>query len=379
MTIKDEKRDTEGTLGETTETKGAAPVTEIYPREPLVEPIKAGKKTAIGLKAIAVACNVSINTVSRALRDCSDISKATKNRIRAKAVEMGYVPNHIAAALKLGNTKTVSLIFNNLKSPYFCVMANRIVFLLRQQGYNSLIVPNFSTVCTKENIQEALVARADAIVSFLEPTEDAALTAKLNALPIILVGRQSPYAGVDQVYTDDRKGGTLAADELLKEGAKKFIYIAANAVECSIRRYRGFLDRLQAEDPNISVPMISESDLEMKLPWIASEGFDGIFCFNEQIALDTLQRLKAMGLAGKVHIVGYDGLGSQVVNCEKVPCVGYDYEAIADKSFEILMDRISDRFAEDCESCIFDVRMVNVDGDETKVENGVKAVATQNA
>ena len=38
-----------------------------------------------GLKSIAYELNLSINTVSRALRDCDDISEATKEKVRQKA------------------------------------------------------------------------------------------------------------------------------------------------------------------------------------------------------------------------------------------------------------------------------------------------------
>ena len=42
-----------------------------------------------GLKAIAYELGVSVNTVSRALRDCKDISEHTKEIIRKKAYELG--------------------------------------------------------------------------------------------------------------------------------------------------------------------------------------------------------------------------------------------------------------------------------------------------
>ena len=44
-----------------------------------------------GLKAIAYELGVSVNTVSRALRDCKDISEHTKEIIRKKAYELGYI------------------------------------------------------------------------------------------------------------------------------------------------------------------------------------------------------------------------------------------------------------------------------------------------
>ena len=53
-----------------------------------------------GLKAIAYELGVSVNTVSRALRDCKDISEHTKEIIRKKAYELGYIQSTVANFLK---------------------------------------------------------------------------------------------------------------------------------------------------------------------------------------------------------------------------------------------------------------------------------------
>ena len=51
---------------------------------------------SVGLKTIAYELNVSVNTVSRALRDCDDISVEMKEKVRQKAYELGYMPNNIS-------------------------------------------------------------------------------------------------------------------------------------------------------------------------------------------------------------------------------------------------------------------------------------------
>ena len=47
----------------------------------------------VRLKDIAAATGFSINTVSHALRDESDIPEVTREKIKAAAKEMGYIPN----------------------------------------------------------------------------------------------------------------------------------------------------------------------------------------------------------------------------------------------------------------------------------------------
>ena len=56
------------------------------------------------LKDLAKECGVSVATVSKALNDQPDIAPATRERIRAAARRMGYLPNAAARALKTNRT-----------------------------------------------------------------------------------------------------------------------------------------------------------------------------------------------------------------------------------------------------------------------------------
>ena len=51
------------------------------------------------LKDLARECGVSVATVSKALNGQSDISAATRDRVREAARRMGYVPNMAARAM----------------------------------------------------------------------------------------------------------------------------------------------------------------------------------------------------------------------------------------------------------------------------------------
>ena len=54
----------------------------------------------VRLKDIAVRAGVSVMTVSKVMRDTSDISASTKARIRQLAEQMGYNPDSIAQGLR---------------------------------------------------------------------------------------------------------------------------------------------------------------------------------------------------------------------------------------------------------------------------------------
>ena len=84
------------------------------------------------LKDLAKECGVSVATVSKALNDQPDISPATRERVRAAAHRMGYLPNAAARALKTNRTYNLGVLFvderqSGLTHEYFspCWTASR--------------------------------------------------------------------------------------------------------------------------------------------------------------------------------------------------------------------------------------------------------------
>ena len=73
---------------------------------------------AVTLKDIARDLGVSVITVSKALRDHSDISEETKARVLKRVKEMNYRPNLSARALVTGRTHLVGFVVPELLHSY---------------------------------------------------------------------------------------------------------------------------------------------------------------------------------------------------------------------------------------------------------------------
>ncbi len=65
-------------------------------------------KKNLTLKQIAKELDVSISTVSKALKNSDEISEATRQKIQAFAKLYNYKPNNIALSLKNRKTKTIA-------------------------------------------------------------------------------------------------------------------------------------------------------------------------------------------------------------------------------------------------------------------------------
>jgi len=62
------------------------------------------------LKEIANTLNISISTVSKALKDYPDVSKKTKKRVLELAESLNYSPNAFAQSLRSSESKTIGVI-----------------------------------------------------------------------------------------------------------------------------------------------------------------------------------------------------------------------------------------------------------------------------
>ena len=93
------------------------------------------------LKDLAKECGVSVATVSKALNDQPDIASATRERIRAAARRMGYLPNAAARALKTNRTYNLGVLFvdekqSGLTHEYFSAVLDSFKVEAEKRGYD---------------------------------------------------------------------------------------------------------------------------------------------------------------------------------------------------------------------------------------------------
>ena len=107
--------------------------------------IQNDKSRRCTLQDIADRTGYTVNTVSRALKNKSDISAATREYIRQAADEMGYIRNQMASSLRSGHTKTLGVVVGGMSNPYDGVMTDAIQNVAAEYGYSLFIF------CSRDN------------------------------------------------------------------------------------------------------------------------------------------------------------------------------------------------------------------------------------
>ncbi|MGB7394627.1 MAG: LacI family DNA-binding transcriptional regulator, partial [Pricia sp.] len=96
-------------------------------------------KRKITLKDIARELEVSISTVSKALKNSEEIGRDTKERVQAFAKLYNYRPNNIAVSLKNKRTKNIGVIIPDIVHHFFTTVFRGIEKYANKKGYNVII------------------------------------------------------------------------------------------------------------------------------------------------------------------------------------------------------------------------------------------------
>lgn len=293
------------------------------------------EKNEASLKEIAQELHLSVGAVSRGLRDCADISEATKEKIRLKAIELGYVPNLAARNLATGRTNTVAIVLDSLSSPYFGMVSEWLIKELWKHGYQTLLLPVSELYATKSSIKDALAMGIDAIITFLVPSSEAVEMARLAKKPILLFGRYVERKGLLICYSDDKEGGKKAADYLINEKKRTHLaYIGAKQFDFDGLRNRSFFEeaiRLNVKD----LIRIEDGDLN-SLPKHVKDGYDGIFCFDDALASRALNLVKGEN----VSIVGFNGTSHFYDSVFDITSIESDYPLMVKSAVGALLEAI---------------------------------------
>ena len=302
-----------------------------------------------GLKNIAYELNISINTVSRALRDCDDISDSTKQRVREKAIELGYLPNNVSQFVKRDGRELIGIVTNSFDNLYYSIVFQKLVNIMNEYGYDYTVIYTSASKLTLDVVKQCISQRVSGLMTMMDLENDAVQTLKLNNIPVVLVGRRSTNEYVDQVLTNDEEGGRLVANYLVNyHKIKKCIYIKLPHVECSRRRQKSFEARVHEYFPDEQVKVITEHQAEDQLIDLINEGYTGIFCFSDQFAYRIIKLLNAYTpnfrkVYPRVHIIGYDCVSTRIAGMVDITSIDSDYDGVCQTAVEFLNNRLQNK------------------------------------
>ena len=233
----------------------------------------------VSLKQIASELNISINTVSHALRDMDDVSDETKAKVRKKAIELGYMPNHVAQKMHKDEKPLTAILIDSLTNLYFNTFINEFIKLLcKKSEYDFMLL--YASELNKDTIKQCVLQRADLLITHMPLKKEVYEFAKLNNIGILFVGSSIKEDVVDNVTVDNFKGCILAAHRLksINDG-NKYLYVGIDYF-LSAHRYSIFKTELEevAGEKDVCIFNYNKEDISVLYQYM-EDGFRKIFFY----------------------------------------------------------------------------------------------------
>ncbi|WP_439490076.1 LacI family DNA-binding transcriptional regulator [Algoriphagus sp.] len=308
------------------------------------------------IKDIAKELNISVSTVSRALKDYHGINAETKRKVKEVAEKLNYRPNAIALSLRKSRSFTIGVIIPEVVHFFFSSVISGIEEVAYARGYNVILAQTNEKLAREmSSINTMLSNQIDGImISFSKETTDFEHFSKLLAqnYPIVFFDRTPDLSGAINVMIDDYQGAYNATSHLIQQGYERIVHLAGpRNLKICLERERGYREAMLAHQ----IPVVEEFIVEcfegtaeeskMLTKTLLSKSQlrpDAIFANNDTVAIGAMMAGKEAGLRipEDLGIIGFSDwqLCTMVdPTLSSVSQPGFDIGA---KSTELLLDLI---------------------------------------
>ncbi len=209
------------------------------------------KSQKISIHDVAREAGVSVSTVSRVVRNYSNVTKETNIKVNAAIRKLNYTPNAAASRLGAGSFENIGVVFtcsadNAFQNPFFSEMLMGIGHALEIHGYNMQLMMYNDVHVEHEKVMSALASGMIQGTILLSTRKYDMLMQDLaqHNYPFVVSGRVDGVVSEKPIYsvnTDNVGDGFKMVDHLVKLGHKKIaIILGPNEYVVNIDRYDGY-------------------------------------------------------------------------------------------------------------------------------------------
>jgi len=307
---------------------------------------------------IADKLNVSIATVSRALKDDPVVNKKTKKKIFDLAEQLGYRSNHFARNLRNQRTETIGVIVPRLNSYFMSTVIAGIENVANSEGYN-LIISQSSESAEKEKLSAKTMfnSRVDGLlVSLSYDTNDLLHFDQFSRkkIPVIFFDRGEEHVNFTNVLIDNRQAAYDATKHLIEQGCKKIMHITAKLKRnVYVDRLKGYKQALAEHGLPFKEDLVMIGNLSLEAGMQAAETIlkmeplpDGVLVANDNCAVGCMMALNQAGIRipKQIAFVGFNNDPvSKVIepNLTTINYPGYEMGEVAARN---LINHLNDTY-----------------------------------
>lgn len=264
-------------------------------------------RKSVSLKDLALELNVSVSTVSRALKGHPDISTELTEKVQELAKKRNYSSANVAEETKGVGTKAIGVIVPNIERNFYASIISGIEKYAKNQGY-FIIISNSreSYENEKECVDNLIKLNVDGLIICLsQETNDFTHfdKARKKDIPVVFFDRVCRTNEFSSVIADNSDAAKALTNHLYESGARKIAHIAGpQKMYITKERVAGYLRGLEENKLLINNEHLVYCDLSPEGAVKAINKLlkskvipDAIFCVNDTVAYVVMKEIKARG------------------------------------------------------------------------------------
>lgn len=307
------------------------------------------------LKDIAELLGVSVNTVSRALKDKSDIGEKTRLRVKAAASALGYRPNLNARSLVLKKTQTVGLAVTESDNPVRMEFCEKLRGFAARDGYRILTVSLDHTWSSSNllAIEDLLARRVDGLIlgatwglTGEQPLGEQLKEYRKNGIPAVLFG-QAQTALADCVVIDLEESAGRLTQHLIERGYRNITFFENNPANQALKGYQRVM---KAAGLKSGLRVVSCYSGRMEAAFAAMESFlereeklpDAVIASNDLGAIGFLAAFRKhhVSVPKQCAVAGFDNISFGQYTDPPLTTIGYDNGLFSETVWNMMIRRL---------------------------------------
>ena len=313
----------------------------------------------VTIRDVAARAGVTKSVVSAVLNNRTTtvrVAEATRQRVQQAAQELQYRPNALARALTQKRTDTIGIVpqwasYLSVWSGFTGEMMQGVSAAAIREGYGILLNFRVETGLEQE-IGGIRDGRIDGALLWRHSSDPLALRLQERGFPAVTMFGTHGDPAVWWVDCDNRLGGRLATEYLLRLGHTRIAHLTASGEDRYVQERRaGYQEALHA------------AGLPGRPEWIINMGWEGsnesvyeqvramltapdrptaLFAWYDGIAMKMLQKAREWGLRvpEDLSIIGFDSTTQCLLTTPTLTSIRQPISEIADGAATLLIRRI---------------------------------------
>ena len=314
----------------------------------------------VTLKVLANQLGLSTSTVSKALKDYSDINAETKSKVKELAKSLNYTPNSFAVSLRMKQSKTIGVIIPTMVHFFFSNVIDGILKEAEKNNYMTFLMQSNENEQLEEKQVDLLLSKGvdGIIMSLTNKTRDFKHLKKIidSNVTLILFDKIAKTINCSKVLIDDRKAAYDAVSYLIQKGYRRIAHFRGDLnPQNSIDRFLGYkkalLDHNIEFDPSLVYLCNNNSDFSdgYKNAEILlkdhGDNVDALFTVNDLLAIGALNYFNKNNIKvpERIALFGFSNWFMTKVTTPTLSSIDQNAFLMGEESARILLKEINNK------------------------------------